>query len=98
MTPIPRNGPDPSTFTLDDLPAGPPLPGDGHGASINGGIKMVRGRKTNILSFIGSHLLVCVLSVQVAFTLAIIAALHTGGPRIPVSPVVARFWAPSQRG
>lgn len=50
---------------------------------------MVRGRKANILSFIGSHLLLCVLSIQVAFALAIIAALQIGGPSIPDSPVAA---------
>jgi PAS domain S-box-containing protein len=37
---------------------------------------MVRGRKTNILSFIGSHLLLCVLSVQIAFALAIVTRLQ----------------------
>jgi PAS domain S-box-containing protein len=50
---------------------------------------MGRGRKANILSFIGNHLLLCVLSIQVAFALAIIAALQIGGPRIPDSPVAA---------
>jgi hypothetical protein len=39
---------------------------------------MVRGSKTNILSFIGSHLLLCVLSVQIAFALSIATALQSG--------------------
>jgi PAS domain S-box-containing protein len=42
------------------------------------GYQMVRGRKTNILSFIGSHLLLCVLSVQIAFAIVIVTALHSG--------------------
>jgi PAS domain S-box-containing protein len=33
---------------------------------------------TAILSFIGSHLLLCVLSVQIAFALAIVTSLHSG--------------------
>lgn len=57
--------------------------------ALSGGVQMIRGPKANILSFIGSHLLVCVLTVQVAFALAIIAALHTGGPGLPDSPVAA---------
>lgn len=39
---------------------------------------MVQGHKTNIRSFIGSHLLLCVLSVQIAFAIAIVTALHSG--------------------
>lgn len=50
---------------------------------------MGRRGKTNILSFIGSHLLFCILSVQVAFTLAIITALHSWAPNAPQSPAVA---------
>lgn len=50
---------------------------------------MVRRHKTNILSFIGSHLLLCVLSVQVAFALAIVTGLHSLAPNAPQSPAVA---------
>lgn len=46
--------------------------------SMGRGYQMVRRHKTNILSFIGSHLLLCVLSVQIAFALAIVMALHSG--------------------
>ncbi|HET7140302.1 MAG TPA: PAS domain-containing protein, partial [Arthrobacter sp.] len=46
-------------------------------------------RKTNILSFIGSRLLVCVLSVQVAFALTIVTAVHSWAPTAPESPAVA---------
>ncbi|KRE74468.1 sensor domain-containing phosphodiesterase [Arthrobacter sp. Soil762] len=46
-------------------------------------------RKTNILSFIGSHVLLCMLSVQVAFALAIFTALHSWAPNTPESPAVA---------
>jgi PAS domain S-box-containing protein len=46
-------------------------------------------RRRNFLPFIGSHLLLCVLSIQIAFALAIIAALQTGNQGIPHSPVVA---------
>ncbi len=55
----------------------------------DGGSKMVRWRKTNLLSFIGSHLLMSVLSIQVAFALAVFAALQIGGLSIPDSPVLA---------
>lgn len=54
--------------------------------SMEGGYNMVRRRKTNILSFIGSHLLFCVLSVQVAFALAIVAFLRSWAPNTPESP------------
>ena len=50
---------------------------------------MVRRRKTNIVSFIGGHLLFCVLGVQVAFALTIVAGLHSLAPSAPQSPAVA---------
>jgi len=64
----------------------------------DGGTKMVRRRKTNILSFIGSHLLLCVLSIQVAFALAIIAALQIGSPSIPDSPLLATILGTTAAG
>ncbi len=50
---------------------------------------MGQRRKTNILSFIGSHLLFCVLSVQVAFALAIVTALQSWATNAPETPAVA---------
>src|SRR5919112_2669069 len=50
-------------------------------------------RKTNILSFIGSHLLLCVLSVQVAFALAVVFCLHAMVPNVSLSPAVAGLLA-----
>jgi len=49
---------------------------------------MGRRRKTNILSFIGSHLLLCVLSVQIAFAIAIVTALHSRATLAPDSPAL----------
>lgn len=46
-------------------------------------------RKTNILSFLRSQLLLCVLSMQVAFALAIVAALQSWAPTAPESPAIA---------
>lgn len=50
---------------------------------------MVPPRKRNSLSLIGSHLLLSVLSIQIAFALAIIAALLIESPGIPDSPAAA---------
>ncbi|WP_314191888.1 EAL domain-containing protein [uncultured Arthrobacter sp.] len=50
-------------------------------------------RKTNILSFIGSPLLLCVLSVQVAFALAMVLGLHALVPKAWLSPAVAGLLA-----
>ncbi|MGM9473788.1 sensor domain-containing phosphodiesterase [Pseudarthrobacter sp. YS3] len=41
------------------------------------------------MSFIGGHLLLCVLCVQIAFALAIAAGMHPGGPEYPDSPAAA---------
>ena len=49
----------------------------------------LRRRTPKLVSFIGGHLLLCVLCVQVAFALAIAAALHPGGPDAPDSPAAA---------
>lgn len=51
---------------------------------------MVLGSKPNILSFIGSHLLLCVLSVQIAFAIAIaiVTALNSGATAATDSPVL----------
>ena len=49
----------------------------------------LRWRTTKLVSFIGGHLLFCVLCVQVSFALAIAAALHPGGPDVPHSPAAA---------
>lgn len=46
-------------------------------------------RRMDVMSFIGGHLLLSVLCVQIAFALAIAAAMHPGGPEYPDSPAVA---------
>jgi PAS domain S-box-containing protein len=48
---------------------------------------VVQRRKRNVLSFIGSHLLLCVLGVQLVFALAIIAALNAGALNVWSTPV-----------
>ncbi|MDQ0677310.1 hypothetical protein QFZ30_000692 [Arthrobacter pascens] len=63
-------------------------PGNLQTDSMGKGYQMVRGRRTNILSFIGSHLLLCVLSLQIAFALAIVMALHSGAMVGPDSPAL----------
>jgi PAS domain S-box-containing protein len=68
---------------LHAAPAGRYPRGTLQTASIGRGVQMVRGRKTIILSFIGSHLLLCVLSVQIAFAIAIVTALHFGATDSP---------------
>jgi len=74
--------------TMHAASAGRYPPGILQTASMGRGYQMVRGRKTNILSFIGSHLLLCVLSVQIAFAVAIVTALNSGAMVGPDSPAL----------
>ena len=50
---------------------------------------MVRRRKTKILSFKTSHMLLCVLSVQAAFAIAIVIGLYFWAPNAPETPAIA---------
>ena len=85
MTALPQDSKGSATRIPDGTPDAqlPPVAGPGrrHGTPPR--------HETDVMSFIGGHLLLCVLCVQVSFALAIAAALHPGGPDVPASPAAA---------